>query len=571
MARFANRREFIKIVAGATATVSLPFALRAAKAGATGDGKRPNIVLMMADDMGYSDLGCYGGEIQTPNVNSLAQRGLRFTHFYNNAKCVPTRASLLTGLYSQQSGEGRYRNCVTIAEALKAAGYRTLMVGKWHTSAGSIPTERGFDRSYGLVAGCCNYFNPGEQRPGEPAPGRKVVDGVIKWAIDDKVFRPYTPEDRKFYTTDAFTDNALKYLDQYGRATEPFFLYVAFNAPHYPLHAWPEDVAKYRGKYMDGPDPVRKARLERQLAMGIIEKQWALSPRDDRSPDWSTLDAARKDDEDLRMSIYAAQIDRVDQNVGRILAKIKELGIEENTLIMFLSDNGATSEGGPFGFNMVEGVKPGGLDSYASYGLIWGNASNTPFRKYKSYNHEGGISTPLIARWPGVIKPNTMTREVGHLIDVMPTLLDVAGGKYPTTFKNETIPPMQGKSLVPVLKGGTLGDRGPLFWQHSSEKAMREGKWKIVAMGQAPWELYDMEADRTELRDLAKQDSERVTRMAAMWDEWAKCVGAHDPAKGSDKHRGRKQSKDAGGKTNPPAPSRTGDKKNDGSNKKSDK
>ncbi|MCX7016146.1 MAG: arylsulfatase [Candidatus Sumerlaeota bacterium] len=526
-----NRRDFLRWGGAGLAGLALPRAalsagVNAATRPAGAAPARPNIVLMMADDMGYSDLGCYGGEIHTPNLDGLARQGVRFSQFYNNAKCVPTRASLLTGLYSQQVGEGAMRNAVTIAEALRPAGYRTLMVGKWHAS-GSIPVERGFDRSYGLVAGCCNYFNPGERRAGEPEPGRKARDGVLKWAIDDQVLQPYTPEDRKFYTTDAFTDNAVNYLDQYGRDGKPFFLYVAFNAPHYPLHAWPEDIARYRGKYKDGPDPVRKARLKRQIAMGVIDQRWALSPRDAQSPDWSTLDEARQDDEDLRMSIYAAQIDRMDQGVGRILAKIKELGVEDNTLVMFLSDNGGTSEGGPFGFNLAEGVKPGGIESYASYGLCWGNASNTPFRKYKTYDHEGGISTPFIARWPAVIRQGGgITPQVGHIIDVMATCVDVAGAEHPSTYEGRDVLPLEGISLRPIFEGKTRKGHSEIFWQFGSNRAVRQGKWKLVSTGSGPWELYDMEADRTEQHDLSKEEPEKASELAALWEAWAKRVGA---------------------------------------------
>jgi len=549
MRQLINRRDFLRWSSAGLAAMALR---RGAALSDSADPKerpsdasaaRPNIVLIMADDMGYSDLGCYGGEIQTPNLDGLARRGVRFSQFYNNAKCVPTRASLLTGLYSQQVGEGAMQKTVTIAEALRAAGYRTLMTGKWHAS-GSIPAERGFERYYGLVAGCCNYFNPGERRPGEPEPGCKRADGVLRWAIDDQVFRPYTPEDRKFYTTDAFADYAVTYLDQYGRDEKPFFLYVAFNAPHYPLHAWPEDIAKYRGRYKEGPDPVRKARLERQIEMGLIDKRWALSPRDGQSPDWSTLDDARKDDEDLRMSIYAAQIDRLDQGVGRILAKIRELGVEDNTLVMFLSDNGGTSEGGPFGFNLVKNVAPGGIESYASYGLCWGNASNTPFRKYKSFDHQGGISTPFIARWPGVIrKGGIITPQVGHIIDVMATCLDVAGAQYPSRYEDRDILPLEGKSLRPIFEGKTREGHDAIFWQHAASRAVRQGKWKLVSIAPGPWELYDLEADGAELNDLSKQNPEKTSELAALWDAWAKRVGARK----ATTDRKKKEAKPKGG------------------------
>ena len=527
MERRRNRRGFLKAMGLGAASLAAPRWLRAGEKPArpSPPGKaapRPNILLIMADDMGFSDIGCYGGEIRTPHLDGLARRGIRFTQFYNNAKCGPTRASLLTGLYSQQVGDGRMgtnRSCVTLAEALKPAGYRTLMVGKWH--ANSIPVRRGFDRYYGLCDGCCNFWNPGKQRPGEPAPGRKY-SRWRRWAIEDKELTPYTPEDRSFYTTDAFTDHALKYLDEYAKEDKPFLLYVAYTAPHYPLHAWPEDVARYKGKYTIGWDELRRRRHRRQIEMGLLDKRFRMSPRDDGISTWD--DVADKEQWDLKMAVYAAMIDRMDQNIGRLLDKIRALGKADNTLVLFLADNGGCAEN----VNKTPKVPPGPLASYRTVDRPWANASNTPFRKYKSWDHEGGICTPLIACWPARVKQGgRITRQVGHIIDVMATCLDVAGAAYPTRLGGQDILPLEGKSLLPVLDGRRREGHDAIYWKFGGCRAVRQGKWKLVASRGKGWELYDMAADRTELSNLAAAEPRRVERMAALYAAWeARCRAA---------------------------------------------
>ena len=509
----------------------------------------------MVDDMGFSDLGCYGGEIDTPNLDRLASSGLRFSQFYNNAICAPTRASLLTGLYSQQVARGDPRDCVTIAEVLKTAGYRTLMAGKWHLSGilADLPVERGFDRYYGLVDGGCNFFNPGLKRPGENEPGKKTPGDNPAFAIDDRVIQPYTPEDKNFYTTDAFTDHALSYLDEYGRDESPFFLYVGYTAPHYPLHAWQEDIAKYRGSYKAGWDRLRQQRLERMIDMGLIEERWALSSRDPDSLPWEEIE--QKDDWDLKMAVYAAMVDRVDQNVGRILAKVRELGVEENTLVLFLSDNGASDEDR----NSTPDIPPGPVESYRTMELPWANLSNAPFRKFKRWNHEGGVATPLIAYWPRVIESGgEITHQIGHVIDVMATCADIAEAEWPSAYNGRKVLPLEGKSLLPIFRGEQREGHGALFWNQSGQesntptlwRAVRMGKWKLVSPdywtdynpwrpgGEAKsadrpqpdpktiWELYDMEADRTEVNDLADQYPERVKEMAEMYDAWQRHCAA---------------------------------------------
>ena len=507
---------------------------------AADDPPRPNIVLIMADDMGYSDIGSYGGEIDTPNLDALAAGGLRFTQFYNNAKCAPTRASLLTGLYSQQvgvvNGPERMRNSATLAEVLKPAGYRTLMVGKWH--AEELPVERGFDRYFGLADGCANFFNPGVRREGEAQPAEKNYPR--KWADGLEVMRPFTPSDPDFYATDAFTDHALDYLNEVR--DEPFFLYVAYTAPHYPLQALPEDIAKYRGKYLKGWDALREERYARMIDMGIVDAKWPLSPRDDRVPAWEDVEdvekwdlaglkgnkpdgvtaqeAVNRDSWDLKMAVYAAMVDRMDQNIGRIVEKIEAMGQKDNTLILFLSDNGGCAEIR----HQTQDVPPGAVDSYRTVDPPWANVQNTPFRQYKRWNHEGGTATPLIAHWPKVIAANALTHQPGHIIDVMATVMDLSGATYPATRAHEVVPSLEGKSLLPILRGEVREAHERIYWQFTDCKAVREGDWKLVQAGGAKWELYNLAADRTELNDLTAQHPDRVAAMAAAWDAWSERV-----------------------------------------------
>ena len=520
-----TRRDFLKCAGTGAAAAWTVSSFASTLAPDEDDSGKPNVILIMADDMGYADPGCYGGEIETPNLDRLAEEGLRFTQFYNCARCVPTRESLLTGLYPQQvktkpgkDGSRVMQNCVTLAEVLRSAGYRTLMTGKWHSA--ETPVARGFERYYGVVSGCCNYFNPGLKRPGEKEPGRKYPGEQRPWAIDDQIIQPYTPEDRDFYTTDAFTDQALEYLDQYGQEDRPFFLYLPYTAPHFPIQAWPEDIDKYRGKYKIGWDVIRQSRYERMREMGLIDSRWALSQRDPRAPAWE--DVEDKDGWDLKMAVYAAMIDRMDQNIGRLLEKLYQLGKEDNTLVLFLSDNGACAEDvNDFGSEAAD-IPPGPLESYRTVDLPWANASDTPYRKFKQWVHEGGIATPLIARWPEVIEEKgALTHQAGHVMDVMPTLCEIAGVSYPETYNGQTVLPAEGKSLLPVLVGEAREDHDVLCWEHLGNRAVRQGKWKIVAAKSEPWELYDLDEDRTETNNLAGQSPDQVERMARIWDDWA--------------------------------------------------
>lgn len=497
---------------------------------------RPNIVVILADDMGFSDIGCYGSEIPTPNIDRLAAEGTRFTHFYNTSRCCPTRAALLTGLYPHQAGIGHMvddyatgvrarmnspaysdrlgKSCVTIAEALSAGGYETMMSGKWHVGAAreAWPDRRGFSRSFCVVGGAMNYFGSGIQLSGPSS---------MELQKDGEAWQPPTDG---FYSTDAFSDTAVQFLRERKDPKKPFFLYLAYNAPHWPLHAKPEDIARYRGKYRhQGFLPFREARLKRQVEMGLFPKDTPLPPRDLQVKGWAERTDAEKDELDLRMAIYAAQMDSMDRGIGRVLAQLKEMDAEKNTLVLFLSDNGGCHEAIDRG---KPGAEMGARDSYTSYRRPWAQVSNTPFRMYKHWTQEGGISTPLIARWPAQIeKGGGFSREPGHVIDIMATALDVAGVEYPKRFSGNEITPKEGVSLVPAVRGETLERKEPLFWEHEGNRAVREGKWKIVSTFKQAWELYDLQADRTESHNLAAENPEKVADLTAKYEAWAKRCG----------------------------------------------
>jgi arylsulfatase A-like enzyme len=474
----------------------------------------PNIIVFLADDMGFSDAGCYGGEIATPNLDRLAANGIRFTQMYNASKCFPSRACLLTGCYAQQVGMARKPekiiNGVTIGEVLRPAGYRTLWTGKHHATEN--PFDRGFDRFFGLRDGACNYFNPGNPREGEPKPAQKRSNR--SWCIDGQTYQPYTPPEKDFYTTDYFTNYALEYLDQYRREDNPFFLYISYNAPHDPLQAWPEDIAKYKGKYEAGWQEIRDARYRKQMRMGLFGKDAPLSPRE--PGDWSAMSATARAEEARRMEVYAAMIDRMDQNIGRIINKIEELGELEDTLIIFVSDNGGSAEVVQIGNGEI-----GNIDRWSSVKSRWANVSNTPFRKYKNYSHEGGVCTPCIMHWPSGITTDkgSFVRTPAHFIDLMATFIEAGQAEYPSQFQGTPVAPMQGVSLMPLLRGERLHRPNPLFWQWSEGKAIRLGKWKAVSHGNG-WELFDMEVDRTELVNLAGLFPDRTAAMIEAWESW---------------------------------------------------
>jgi len=493
--------------------------------------ERPNIVVFLVDDVGFSDIGCYGSEIPTPNLDRLAAEGVRFTQFYNTARCSTTRASLITGLYPHQAGMGWLDNkvepqsrgfhgkllprCVTIAEVLREAGYFTAMTGKWHMGQqnGTPPWERGFTRSlnsrYGEV-----YFPHEQDRP-----------GTQSLFLDGREIPKDSPEIGKgdWYSTDLFVDWGLKFIDEARTEKKPFFLYVAQGAGHFPLRAPAETIEKYRGKYLAGWDRLREQRYAKQKQLGIIDPKWPLAERPPEVPSWDSRTPAQQQRFDQMMAVYAAMIERIDISMGTLVAGLKERGELDNTLILFLHDNGGNAEGGPGGVTKGEGPI-GGPQSNVLLGMNWATLCNTPFRRYKHFTHEGGISTPLIAHWPVGIpadRNGSLEKQPGHLVDIMSTCVDLAGAKYPTEYKGNHIEAMEGVSLRPAFSGQPLGRTQPIFWEHEGNKAVREGQWKLVMRAKEPWQLYDLEADRTEQHDLSKENSQIASRLEAAWNAWA--------------------------------------------------
>ena len=515
---------------------------------------KPNILLILADDMGFSDIGCFGSEIRTPTLDALGTNGLRYTQMYNSARCCPSRAALLTGLNPHQAGVGwmtttladstdayqGYLNerCVTIAEVLKGVGYRTFLSGKWHVGnaydaqrpdtwrAGEpgwpTPTQRGFDDFYGTLDGAGSFWNP-----------HSLMDG-------ESFIRPDSPD---FYYTDAIGENAAARIEAALDAGTPFFGYVAFTAPHWPLHAREEDVARYAGVYRCGWDAIRTARHETQRDAGLVDRRWPISPRDTES--WPFELSRYPDWEALRMAVYAAQIDRMDQAIGGIVATLSRRNALDNTLIFFLSDNGGCAEflkedtnvAAPHRYNMptVDGrpmrvgnlphLKPGPADTFMSYDLPWANASNTPFRRYKSWVHEGGISTPFIAHWPDGIAAPAIVHAPIHITDIMPTCVEVAGARYPESVGDHAIQPMEGASLAPSFRDAGWQRGKPIWFEHEGNRAVRDGPWKLVNRHPRQWELYNIDDDRTEQRDLTDTEKRRVEAMASYWQHQAERVG----------------------------------------------
>ncbi|GIW97417.1 MAG: arylsulfatase [Pirellulaceae bacterium] len=493
---------------------------------------RPNIVLILVDDMGFSDVGCYGAEIRTPNIDRLAARGVRFTQFYNYGRCCPTRAALMTGLHPHQVGighmtepperplgiSGPYQGhlndqCTTLAEVLRGAGYRTLMTGKWHLGyhrREDWPLQRGFERYFGCISGACNYFRPTGER------GLTMGNEPVEPADD-------------FYATDAFTDYAIQFIDEslVEDGNRPFFLYLAYNAPHWPLNAKWEEFLRYRGQYRDGWEALMRRRLAKQLELGLWEEPPTPAPHE--GPRWESLSEQQRDDLDAIMAAYAACIDSIDQNVGRLVGYLEQRGQLDNTLIFFLSDNGACQEGGTLGNGsqaMVRNPPPG--TAGVRLGRAWANACNTPFRLYKHFLHEGGACTPCIAHWPAGIDKRLQggfLRHVAWLPDFMPTVIELAGAEYPAD-----LPPPVGRSLLPLLHGQDQPiHTEPLFWEHEGNAAVRHGPWKLVRRYQKPWELYRIDRDRTELLDLAQEHPEQRDRMKHQWEAWADATGVQYP------------------------------------------
>ena len=540
------------------------LALASAAAGLSAADK-PNIIYIMSDDMGYSDIGCYGSEIATPNLDSLAANGLRFTQFYNTARCCPTRASLMSGLYPHQAGVGHMmndrgydgyrgdlnRNCVTIPEALKSGGYRSYMAGKWHVTPKvkpgddvekyNWPLQRGFDRFYGTIHGAGSFFDPNSL------------------TRDNQLISPYADPEyqpEQFYYTDAISDHAVRFIQEHHDQTsdQPFFLYVSYTAAHWPMHALPGDIAKYEGKYNDGYDAIRNSRYNRMVELGVIDEESTVNwPIPD---DWKESEHLEWDIRN--MEVYAAMVDNMDQGIGRIVESLKATGQFDNTLICFFQDNGGCAEGygrnsksggeradGPtleplaadylqpdmnpkqtrdgFPIRQGKGVMAGAADTLIGYGRGWATVSNTPFKEYKHWTHEGGISTPLIAHWPAKIKRKGELEDTpGHLIDLMATAVDVGGANYPETYHDDQkIKPMEGKSLVSAFEGKGI-EREAIYWEHEGNRAIRVGDMKLVGKGaRGAWELYNIAKDRSEQNNLAESQPEMAKKLADMWQAYA--------------------------------------------------
>lgn len=531
------------------------------------DTGRPNIVLILSDDMGFSDIGCYGGEIRTPNLDGLAEDGLRFTQFYNVARCCPTRAALLTGLYPHQAGIGLMtadrklpgyqgqlgRNVQTIAEALGRGGYRSYLAGKWHVTrhAGpegpkdGWPLQRGFERFYGTIIGAGSYFDPATLCRGN----------TFITPVNDEEYRPEV-----YYYTDAISDHAVRFLAEHevSSAEEPFFLYVSYTTAHWPMHALPEDIARYRGRYDEGFEAIREARFERLKELGLVDASWEMSPGTD---DWEKT--PHQEWERRSMEVYAAMIDRMDQGIGRIVTELERQEILGRTLIFYLQDNGGCAEGygrsapkEPYSTELKPmapdelqrkiwppmqtrdgrpvrvgpGVRAGAEDTFIAYGRGWANVSNTPFRRFKHFAHEGGIATPLIVHWPEGIDDalaGGLIHQPGHVIDLMATCLDTAGMPYPEAIDGQELVPLEGVSLRPAFEGRSINRTDAIYFEHHLNCAIRDGDWKLVRTGRTqgarvdPWELYDLNGDRTELHDLAAEHPEIVERLSAKWESWA--------------------------------------------------
>ncbi len=552
--RFHSPFSFLLVSSGFCAAMFVSATSQLSEA-----AERPNIIVIMSDDMGYSDIGCYGGEIETPTLDGLAGNGLRFTQFYNTGRCCPTRASLLSGLYPHQAGIGHmtndrgvdgYRgdlnnNCRTMAEVLKPAGYSTYGVGKWHVTKHiepdgpkhSWPRQRGFDRFYGTITGAGSFFDP----------GTLTRDNQNITPTTDAEYKP-----QQYYYTDAISDNAVKFINDHCKqdAEKPFFMYVTYTAAHWPMHALEKDIAKYKGRYDDGYAPVRNRRAKRVVELGLVSDACEPAPL---IGDWENTE--HKAWESRCMEVYAAMIDSMDQGIGRIVGSLKKNNELDNTLIVFMQDNGGCQEGNgrrgdfqrPVEASLPKipldqirldvvpkqnragvptltgpGIMPGPEDTYIAYGLNWANVSNTPFREYKHYVHEGGISTPLIAHWPaGIKRRGELDHQPGHLIDIMATCVDVGGADYPKKIDDNDIKPLEGVSLKPAFSGKSLARKQPLFWEHEGNRAVRDGDWKLVAKENKPWELYDLKTDRSETHNLAAEKPELAKELEARWDTYA--------------------------------------------------
>ena len=515
--------------------------------------KKPNVIFILADDLGYSDIGCFGSEINTPNLDALGNNGILMTQMYNSARCCPSRASLLSGLTPHQAGVGHmvdnlgthnYQgylsdNCVTIAECLKSSGYQTFMSGKWHVGGHEdiqnvekwrpgekgfpTPKQRGFDKFFGTLTGAGNFYNP---------PTLMLEDKFIQVESTD------------FHYTDEISKHAIKMINEKNN-TDPFFMYVAFTAPHWPLHAWEEDISKYEGKYRKGWSETRMNRYE-EMRGNVLDSKWKLTQEDPANPNWS--DVKDKDWEDLRMATYAAQIEQMDRGIGKIVEKLKSIGELDNTIIMFAADNGGCAEflaedsnqpqpsqfnnPGPDGkkvnFGNIPNLRPGPADTFMSYDLPWANLSNTPFRLFKRWVHEGGISTPFIIHWPEKILKHNVINTPVQFADISPTIIDICGSKYPKTFNGKDITPVEGESFARLFDGNEFIKDKPLCWEHEGNRAVRIGEWKLVSEYPGPWELYNINDDRSETNNLINKEKDIAYKLEKEYKDWAKRCGILD-------------------------------------------
>ena len=532
-----------------SATAALPVV-----ASAQAEDRRPNIMVIMVDDMGYSDLGCFGGEIHTPNLDGLANNGMRFTQFFNAGRSCPSRAALMTGLYAQQAGimamgQSLNTECVTIPEVLKTAGYHTAMTGKWHLSLTqgignnadqmawlshqntfnnrpfapieTYPCNRGFDEHWGTIWGVVNHFDP-----------FSLVHN------EEPIYTDAIPSD--FYSTDFITDKTIDLIDDLSAKEEPFFMYVAYNAPHWPLHAKPEDIKKYDGMYDEGWDVMREKRYARMVELGLISPEQTPVSRNESGRLWEN--ETDKEFQAANMEVHAAMIDCVDQGVGRIIQKLKETGEYDNTIIIFSSDNGASSENYGIGeFDRHDRTRdgqmvthdsrtPGDQLSYNYLGTGWAGAINTPFRYWKAESFHGGIAAPTIVHWPAGMKSGkgSIVNEPCHFIDIMPTCIALAGAEYPSTYNGHSIKPLaaEGRSLLPLISGeGEWNGERTLFWEHENGRAVRVGNWKMTSLRNGGWQLFDLSTDYSETNNVAAEHPDKVREMKTLWNNWAKSVG----------------------------------------------
>lgn len=517
------------------------FTLMAAHTTAKTAPKPPNIVVILADDMGFSDLGCYGGEIATPHLDKLAQGGLRFTRFYNCSRCCPSRAAIMTGLYPHQAevgdmvdpyAEGTRRKInsnsygdhlnpltPTIAETLRAAGYHTAMAGKWHLGyrREEWPSARGFDQAFAQIEGAMNYYGYGPQH--------SLPRGERGYLPMELNGQPYQPPQTGFFTTDAYTDFAVKQIQDHTGQQKPLFLYLAYNAPHWPLHARPETIARCRALYEAGWDRVREARHARLNALGITDPRWPLAPRPPRLPAWENLAPEKQNAWRVQMAVYAAQVEELDAGIGRVMTALETSGMASNTLVMFLSDNGGAAERP---VKTIGNAPLGSQDSFEGYDLEGAHVSCTPLRRTKSYTHEGGISSPLIVYWPGGIAPNragSLVKDPAHIIDVLPTCLAAAKTKPLPEWRGVPPMPLEGVSWAPCFNGHSVRRSQPLFWEHEGNRGILRGKYKLVAEHGESWQLYDLEADRTENHDLAQEKPRQARRLLELYTDWTRRAG----------------------------------------------